>query len=401
MKTNRSKLFILLFFAVTLFTCIDPYSPKLDKFQSLLVVDALVTDEDISNYVYLSRTKSTAGEVAEKVTGATVIIKDDLGNSTTLTEFSAGEYKTDSLYFRGVAGRYYILYIETADGADYESESCCLYPSEDIDSIYYIKDNKIKDNETREGISIYVHSKGGSESNLCRWTYKEYWKFNIPSPKRYNYVSGARITPVIVENETCWKKDESDEIIIKSSESGASLPLLFRLSDETDRFTVQYCIMVRQLSVSKSEYEFWSRMKQVVESGGDIFDKQPFQINGNIHNINDNEERVLGYFQVSAVKEKLRYITKKEIDKLDLPMYRYDCKKVFFAKEDLPRDYATIPDSATWDDVYRYGTYLGYTFQWPIYSPGGAVISLAFATKVCSDCSLTGNINMPYFWTDL
>jgi hypothetical protein len=35
--------------ACTLFTCIDPYTPDLKSFESRLVVDALVTDEDKSN----------------------------------------------------------------------------------------------------------------------------------------------------------------------------------------------------------------------------------------------------------------------------------------------------------------------------------------------------------------
>ena len=50
------KITFILVIACTLFTCIDPYTPDLKNFESRLVVDALVTDEDKSNYVILTRT---------------------------------------------------------------------------------------------------------------------------------------------------------------------------------------------------------------------------------------------------------------------------------------------------------------------------------------------------------
>ena len=39
-------------------------------------------------------------------------------------------------------------------------------------------------------------------------------------------------------------------------------------------------------------------------------------------------ETVLGFFQVSAVKEKRLYIVPEEIKDLDLPVYSYDCERV-------------------------------------------------------------------------
>lgn len=98
-----------LFLAGSLFTCIDSYLPKLETFQSTIVVDALLTDENASNYVSISRTKRTVYENPVMVSGALVIITDDLGNSTSLLEKSEGIYNTDSIIFRGIAGRSYTL----------------------------------------------------------------------------------------------------------------------------------------------------------------------------------------------------------------------------------------------------------------------------------------------------
>ena len=309
MKKIWWKPLILLFIIGTLFTCIEPFSPRLDQYQSILVVDALLTDENGSNYIRLSRTIKTAGEKPEMVSGALVMIKDDQGSSTTLSETSDGTYKTDSITFRGEVGRSYKLYIKTDEGEEYESESSLMYPVQDIDSVYFSKDQEIVDNETLEGIRIYMDSKGESDCQYYRWTYEEWWKFRVPYPKLYDYVSEDTIIPLSTVNETCWSNNKSDEINIKSIGPGISnkfekKPVLFIATDKSDRLLIQYNLKVRQLSISKKEYEFWDMMSQINESGGDIFDKQPFEISGNIHNINKPDEQVLGYFQVSGAKSK-------------------------------------------------------------------------------------------------
>ncbi|MCB0801220.1 MAG: DUF4249 domain-containing protein, partial [Bacteroidales bacterium] len=125
------RIIFILLISFTLFTCIDPYVPQLRSFESRLVVDALITDEVTANYVRLSRTVSKPDDVTEKVTGATVVLTDDLGNSFILEERNPGDYRTDSLLFRGEPGRTYTLSVETAEGGQYESTPCMMLPVQD------------------------------------------------------------------------------------------------------------------------------------------------------------------------------------------------------------------------------------------------------------------------------
>jgi len=81
-----------------------------------------------------------------------------------------------------------------------------------------------------------------------------------------------------------WK---SDEILIYSNYSGQTgpvkkEPLLFIAPDQSDRLLIQYSMLVSQYSISKAEYDFWNDLKQVNETGGDIFAKQPYNILSNI-----------------------------------------------------------------------------------------------------------------------
>jgi len=393
MKKNWYKPLIFLFIIGTLVTCIDPFYPKLDNFQSLFVVDALVTDENISNTVRLSRTKLKVDEESAMISGALVIIKDNLGNSTILTEKSEGVYKTDSLSFKGETGRSYTLYIKTAEGEEYESEECLMYPIQDIDSIYYSKDEVIVSNETQEGIRIYVDSKDNSGCNYYRWTFEEWWKFDVPFPKEYDYVNENTFIKCNPVKKSCWNHRKSNDIIIKSSEEGVSSPILFIAPDKSDRLSIRYCIQVRQLSLSKEEYEFWDQLKKIGESGGDIFDKQPFQISGNVHKINDSEEQVLGYFQVSGAKVKRRYIINNELSVYDFTFYQYACNKIGVK----PDDFAPIP--LTYDQIYQIYSTENSVFIGPLFEPG-SMMQLIFVAPYCADCTLNGTMTKPDFWTE-
>src|SRR5512133_1556319 len=399
MKINWFKFLIILFILSNLVTCIDPYTPNLDKFESLLVVDALLTDENTSYYVRLSRSVNEAGSDPEMVSGAEVLIIDDLGNSTTLIEDTKGIYKTDSLIFTGKTGRSYKLHIKTDYGQEYESESCFMSPVQDIDSIYITRGQEIIDTEPRDGIRINIDSKGESDSRYYRWKYEEWWEFNVPYPKAYNYINDTTLTEFKPVRRTCWANNKSYEIIVKSSETGISEPLLFIASEESDRLLVQYHIRVLQLSISKQEYEFWESMKKINETGGDIFDKQPFQINGNIHNVNNPNEQVLGYFQVSGAKVASRYIRRSQLAGFDLPRFQYDCPK--FRKGPIDFFDPTLPGILpTLDQIYEWYMIAHLTFIWAIDFPG-LNARLVFVDPLCADCTLRGSLTKPDWWIEL
>jgi len=394
------------FTACTLFTCIDPYTPELRNFESLLVVDALVTDEDKSNYVILTRTIKNSDDDPVRVTGATVIITDDLGNSTFLVEKSEGEYRTDSLTFRGSAGRTYTLSIETESGEKYLSDPALMYPVADIDSIYFDKDQLLSE-ETGEmipGISIFIDTRDESSGNFYRWSYEEWWKFQVPEPKMFNYINDSTIVPLAELKQRCWANKKSDVIDIENTllENPGGFkkkPVLFIASEESNRLLIQYYVEVRQLSVSREEYRFWELMLQLNESGGDIFDKQPFQIFSNIHNVTNPDEQIIGYFQVSAAKLIHKYITFNEIASFDLPLYMYECERIEKGEIDYPPP--GMGKGYTFNDINDGFLNAGYTFIGPIYNQYGELFRLIFVRPFCAECTVSGTMTKPSFWVDI
>jgi hypothetical protein len=407
LKTGLKSLLVFLI-VFTTFKCIDPFYPKLDGYKSLLVVDGLLTNENRSYVVTLSLTKQELDSATVRVSDAIVSVTDETGNITPLMACGNGIYKTDSLSFRGEIGKSYRLHIKTSNGKEYESDSCTMLPVPGIDTIYYSRDVQLSGNQSiaRPGLSVYLDTKPGIDDKyFLRWEFEETWKFGVPLPQRYDYINDStilQISPAYVK-EFCWKNARSSAIItgaILPGQSGSlkKQPVQFISTELSDRLSIRYSILIKQYSVSQKEYDYWNDLRQVNETEGDIFGSQPFAVVSNIKNINDPSEQVLGYFQVSAVEQKRKYISFDETIPLNLPFYSPGCKAIAKSPADYPSGFAPPP---TFDEIYAmFMSVAIYTFVEPIVNQSGKLLKLQFTTNECANCEITGTSKKPDFWQD-
>ena len=412
------KRIIAFLFLVAAASCIDPYVPNLKNYNSLLVVEGLITNENNSYKIKLCRTTSREDSVPDMVTDASVYITDGDGTKTNLLNCGNGYYKTDSTSFTGVIGQKYTLNIRTIDGKEYKSEECSLLPVAGIDTLHYEKGEEISGNpeELYTGLKILLNSTDATGMNqYFRWTFEEMWKFILIGAQRYNYVD-INDTTFSFESlpdvkDVCYKKNQSGDIITNSIIPGGAnyinkQEIQFIAPVKSDRLTQEYSILVKQYSISKNEYDFWNNLKIAGEAGGDIFASQPYTVISNVHNVNNINEKVLGYFEVSAVNQKRMFITAHELDPLDLPHYQSDCVLIAKSPDDWP-----MPPRPTWDGIYHLYMNTGdYIFVMPELAPGtipegqvfaSNLVKLVFSTKVCALCELTGFSTKPDFWIDL
>ena len=395
-------------FLVAAASCIDPYKPNIKNYDSLLVVEGLITNENSSYKINLHRTTKEKTFMPEKVTDANVYITDSDGIKTRLRNCGDGYYKTDSTSFTGVIGKKYTLQILTSDGKEYKSEECTMLPVAGIDTVYYEKGEEISGNqkEILTGINIFLNSEDAAGRNqYFRWTFEEAWKFLMPNPQRYKCLmvldsETYLFEQVPVVKEICWRESQSEEIITNSIKVGETNRINKQLIQfiapvKSDRLTHQYSILVKQYSISEKEYDFWNNLKKVNEAGGDIFGSQPYPVISNVHNVNDANEIVLGYFEVSAMTRKRIFITAHELDTLYLPQYKTDCVEIVKSPDDFP---SLKPPS--WFEIY-YKIMKDYTFIRPIFNPNKTLHQLVFATEVCCFCEYSGLTAKPDFWIDL
>jgi hypothetical protein len=392
--------------------CINPYTPDLRSYRPLLVVEGLITNENRSHMIKLSYSKQKNDSVIQRITDAKVILTDDEGNVSYLLNCGNGAYKTDSLAFTGSIGSAYQLHIEMPDGRKYTSALCTMLPVPNIDSVYFAEDEQLVNNQTllKKGVSVYLKSKPlSSDKYYLRWDYEDTWKFQVPDPVRYTYLNSNQILPIPADKvkEFCWKSGLPTEIHVQEKRGGnlsrvIKEPIKFIIPDESDRLSVRYSILVKQYSISESEYNFWTSLEKMDEIAGDIFSPLPYEIISNIKNDNDPDEKVLGYFQVSAITEKRIFIDYSNIAIYGLRGYKYNCTSYLLA----PDNRIINPETGrpyTWNEFYAYTirNYPDLRFVRPLYYRiQDSLLYLVFTTEECSNCEFSGSFNKPDFWID-
>ncbi|MDQ3193133.1 MAG: DUF4249 domain-containing protein [Bacteroidota bacterium] len=156
-----SKYYIYLFaLSLTLGACEKIIDINLNEESPRLVVDGNITDEDSIQKISLTRTGSFfGGDQLGKIAGAEVMITDNEGVSTVLTETEAGIYTTGTLV--GVPGKSYTLNI-IAEGQTYSAFSTMM-PHTPIDSLTF----KWRDQSfgNPEGNYISLHFQGSLIKN--------------------------------------------------------------------------------------------------------------------------------------------------------------------------------------------------------------------------------------------
>ncbi|NOR76036.1 MAG: DUF4249 family protein [Draconibacterium sp.] len=134
---NKIKyIFIVLLFAIQ--GCEKVIDVDLNDAHPEIVIEGNLSKFPVSAEVFLSKTGNYFGDsFSEKISGASVVIENELGESYSLKEIVAGFYK--SFEIMPEQGMQYNLRIET-EGEVYEASSTLL-PAVRIDSLSYYFDN--------------------------------------------------------------------------------------------------------------------------------------------------------------------------------------------------------------------------------------------------------------------
>lgn len=403
MLSNKVKIiFFYLLLSILLFwSCMDPYKVDISNSENLLVVEALITDENKSHVVKISRSISDFGDVYSSEENATVIIVCNDGTEEVLAEKSPGFYVTDSSKFKAIVGNSYKLRIKTKNGEAYESSDCKMLPPTAIDHVYYERKEITNVNDEQiEGIQFYVDGKAEPGSYI-RWLYDEVWKFAIPYPQYAIFVDkeegdGKELVSITPKNVYCWKKSESHEITVQSLQNQSSAlinnkKVCFIPTGINDRFNIKYSINVKQLSISREEYNYLHKLKESTEDVDDLFGSHPYSVKGNIKNIANANEPVLGYFQMGSVTSERVFISWK--DAMDLGIQNV------IVLESCPTD-TIYTDEGSFKDLYSIYEHYVINGDLVLHDLEMLPTGLILTEPKCADCRLTGSPKRPEFWED-
>ena len=373
---NSFKIFLAL--SIFLAGCITEFVPKTTEDKDMLVVEGLITNRPEAYTIKLSKPFHLGlNNVAHPISGSDISVSDDLGNSYSFTETEPGTYKSDPSKFQGVIGHIYTLHISTNlsnNPQNYQSVPVQLKPVPPIDSVYYEKETFAKGSDggpTEQGAQIYLDTNDPTnECKFFRWEYSETWEFRLP----YS-----------VPNSLCWLSNNSDLINIKNTavikESKIEKYPLTLISNSTDRLREKYSIMVYQYSLTEDEYLYWEKLQNISEQVGGLYDIIPSAIPSNIYCIDDPNQKVLGYFSVSASSSKRIFIRDSFAGVLSQYNDRTCIADTIFGSSNSP---------IAWLGVNVW-VIISHTVPPPSYR-------VLTRTKGCYDCTVRGTNIRPGFW---
>ena len=278
--------------------------------QPLLVVDGEMSNLNEPYRVQLSYTSPTLRAYeGEELTGARVYVTDERGGRADLAETEAGTYETDSTTFWGRVGQTYQLHVEAPDGRSYVSLPETMPQTAPIDTVYFELESRSRLIEsegetllTTWGLQFYLDGgTGASPAGYYRWTYSETYQFTSPLGGPLCYLTTFPTRLISVASTQDLARDQ----VVKQ-------PINF--VDITGRkLQKRYSLLVRQASLTERAYRFWQNVVEQQENVGSVFDPPPAPIAGNMRNVNDDGEVVLGYFQVAAVTRKRIFVSRFDV----------------------------------------------------------------------------------------
>jgi len=367
--------------------CIDEYFPDVDKYENLLVVDGMITNEPGPYTINLSFSNNLQSDSLIPYSDCRMTISDDLGNFETLNEVEPGVYKTSASGIQGIIGRKYKLQLITPEDKTYESEFEELLKPTGIQDVYGEIESKENPDELFDqiGYQFYVDTEiAENPESFFLWRAEATYEYHSDFTIRWIFDGELNWFYDNWKYYYCWKTYYVDDFYLFStkniSEAVATRFALNYVNTETRELSVKYSLMVNQYSISETAYEFWSAVREQTAEQGALFAHLPYQVQGNMLSTNDNDASVLGYFLVAGVSNKRIFVDRPPPN---IPMYYTVC----------------VLDEG---DFHSYGQmWMADPVLYPLYaieSPGGR---RATPSKYCTDCRTKGGtIEKPEFWID-
>ena len=438
MKLLRHTWPILLLFCLG--ACLDELELDTlaeDEQTAALVVEAVLTNEMITQKVYLSRSSlrldletdtvynpyiplgSRPIDSVDMEGGATVRVLGDNGTEYGFTEGDDGIYLSNQ-QFALEMGVGYTLDITTSDGTGYTSDPLTVEGTSQLTNVY--AERAISDSGA-EGVAIYVDSQpqqGNTE--FYRYTFEETYKIVSPFWAGSDFVltdydPGAlpvptynlEVVPKEVENRVCYNTVSSTIIeqlsTAGSPESKVSKHMVRFIGKDNFIISERYSILVQQQVQSADAYSFYETLKSFSQSDNIFSQIQPGALYANVYRKDGTSENVLGYVEAVGVSDRRLFFNFEDFfPDEELPAFPFDC-----FLQSVPESHPSYciqepvsnPCPQSIIERVNIGTisyFSGYDENLVPYAscPGPYI----FVQRICGDCTLLGSNVKPDFWID-
>lgn len=358
--------------------CVEPFDPPLsDAEVNFLVVDGFLDSGSKMATVKLSKAVALdAKNTSNAVRNATVRVEGDDGSNFTLPETAVGVYSLQTNQIQ--TGKVYRLRV-VANSKEYISDDIQLRAAPVLDSVTWRGDER--------GVTVYVdsHDVAGS-TRYYQWIYTETWEYNAPLFSNLKWIKQTGDVVPRTDAEfvtTCYDSEVSTKVLVGTTTTNTldivnDFPLAF-IPAGSAKISRLYSIEVEQRALDEQAYTYWLNLQKTTENLGGLFDPLPSEVTGNMHNVKDASEKVLGYFTGGEVQRQ----------------------RMFIKRDDLPIFLLTSPETCeeTQIPVDQMKNYIGSDLY--ITGTVGQPVITAYVVAAggCVDCRFRGGeLKRPDFW---
>ncbi|TAG49137.1 MAG: DUF4249 domain-containing protein, partial [Runella slithyformis] len=302
---------------------------------NLIKIDGILTDQD-PFFVTVVQSRSTQGtEFSQPIRGATAELLLSDNSRVVLREsgLTQGRYEAPAT-FRGRVGLAYRLRIRFTDGRTYESsleKIAAAPPIQKVNADFNQEGIKsIAGNSLVSTMDVSVDFQDNAqETNYYQWRTFLYERqrvcgscvngdWNVAINDCNGYRTGGVITPIIINDYSCdrpcWQVFFDTKLNI-FSDVLVNGGLISKKPIRQIPFYVENAgalLQIQQISISPAVYRHLNIIRQQSESTGSITDVAPAPPVGNIRNVNNAEEAVLGYFAASSISKTTIWIERNQ-----------------------------------------------------------------------------------------
>ncbi|WP_296704882.1 DUF4249 domain-containing protein [Algoriphagus sp.] len=309
-QTKKSVRLILVFSVYFLlpFSCIEKLDYFIESNEVQLVIYGLLTDTNERQEVSITRT-SAMGLAPMEVLDAQVSLLTASGDRLRYSSSISGEYILEG--FAAKEGESYAIEVILEDKvymSKYEKVPELL--ADDEISFEFNKE-PFRTESPESVFTVFTEATlpNSADPIYLRWMIEETYFWPLV------YLPGTGFPPPIPP--PCFISDviEPNRLSLfdgsGTSTRKGNFVLGKRLVDNS--FLYPFFVSVKQLSINREAYEYWEKIKTVIDNQGSLFDIPPASVFGNISNVEDPNERVLGYFEVAKTKVTRIYTTRADV----------------------------------------------------------------------------------------
>jgi len=399
-------------------SCLETFDfqSEIETYQSVLVIEAIMTNELKKQEIVLSRTFRLEEDGPSPESGATITVVDDFNTEYIFRESDSSGTYVSTIAFAAEQDVNYTLHVITSRGKAYTSSPEKYTNQSKIESIYAERGFNLN---AEEGVSIYVNSFDPTgKSKYYRYEYEETYKIIAPLYKPYKLIvipppprlpgEDVRLPEIhLIEREEqvqiCYNTVNSNEIMIAKTNNHQEdrikdFPIRFITSDNYI-LARRYSILVRQYVQSSEAHAFYETLKTFSKSESLFSEIQLGFIQGNVFSVANKNEPVLGYFELSSVDIKRIYFNYEDFfPDMTVPYY-IACDWFINPEYVVGSGHDSVGIDSPLADAILSGL-LFYDHKTPPFDEFGEYAPYILIPAECGDCTNLGKTKIPDFWID-